>query len=182
MTKSSDNKLRAQLHMGMHKGRVYHLDAGFGGGLIGHRPRLNLRFAIVSSGSPSCHHQPSRTVDRPASSGLGTLFVPAISPLRTALRSLFRSPLFAPGLKSCNVTCFRVHPCSRHRFAETCHGWLYRNSSAELVAGVGAGIGGTEAACSLGSRAPGPRQSTESVGQKETTEGETGSTRAASVW
>ena len=116
----------------------------------------NLRFAIVSSGSPSCHHHVSRTVGRPGSFGLpassrwGTFLVPAISPLRTALRSLSRSWLFAPGRKSLSLTCFRLHPFWMHRSAEKCHGWSYRKSPAELVAGVGAGGGGTEAVLGLG--------------------------------
>ena len=110
-------------------------------------------FAIDSSGSPSCHHQLLRTVDRPASGGgpgLGTLFVPAISLLCTALRSCSRSLLTALGMKSLSSTCFRVQPFTRHRSTEKCHGWSYRKSSAELAAGVGAGGGGTEAVRGLG--------------------------------
>ena len=77
------------------------------------------------AGSPACHHHLSRILPVPASPGLGTLAVPIILPLRTAFRSLFRSPLCAFGKKSCSFTCCRRQPCCWHWSAEACHGSLY---------------------------------------------------------
>ena len=77
------------------------------------------------AGSSACHHHLSRLLPVPASPGLGTLAVPIILPLRTAFRSLFRSPLCAFGKKSCSFTCCRRQPCCWHWSAEACHGSLY---------------------------------------------------------